>query len=370
MLFILLFMFFVVLLIFLFLKHQPIPTYLPMNSFIHASDYFYFIQLDENGIVLDANEFLQNQSVFLNHPLINSSFSELVYYKDFSNYEFLLKKSLENGERKFVIDLRKVKSDGSDFYWTRWEFTIVSELNHYHVSGLGHKICPKKEKEVEFPETVNNLHAKHDLMEGLLEDNLIGFWNWDIADHSDQLSLSLNEMFGYNPLLNARDKKNVKWKKHIHPSDKPKVELELKEHFNTFGKHPFHCEFRIKSRHKKDVWVLGYGKVIKWESNGKPEIMAGCFFDISERKKSEYLLQKQSQYLKTVTFNQSHLMRAKLANILGILEIIEPKSPPIETAHFLKMIKTEARKLDEELKKSISESNGLELSQVSKQKSA
>ncbi|SMD43753.1 PAS domain-containing protein [Aquiflexum balticum DSM 16537] len=341
-----------------------------MNSLIQASDYFYFIQLDEKGIVLDANEFLQNQCQFLNHPLIKSSFSELVYYKDFSNYEFLLKKSLEKGERKFIIDLRKVKSDGSDFYWTRWEFTITSKVNHYSISGIGHKVSPKKEKEVEFPETVNNLHARHDLMEGLLDDNLIGFWNWDIADQSDQLSLSLNEMFGYNPLLNGRGRKNVKWKKHIHPGDKPKVELELKEHFNTFGKHPFHCEFRIKNRHKKDIWVLGYGKVIKWENNGKPEIMVGCFFDISERKKSENLIHKQSQYLKTVTFNQSHLMRSKLANIIGILEIIDPKSPQIETAHFLKMIKTEAKKLDEELRKSISDSNSFDLSPLVDRESA
>lgn len=342
-----------------------------MNSFIHASDYFYFIQLDENGIVLDANEFLQNQSLFLNHPLITSSFSELIYYKDFSNYEFLLKKSLEEGERKFVMDLRKVKSDGSDFYWTRWEFSIITEKNNkLTVYGVEHEISSKNEKIVEFPGTVNDLHAKNDLMEGLLEDNLIGFWIWDIAKQSDKLSLSLNEMFGYNPYLNGNSQKNVKWKKHVHTSDKAKVEAELKEHFESLGKNPFHSEFRIKNRHKKDVWVLGYGKVIRWGNLGEPLVMAGCFFDISERKKSENLIQKQSQYLKTVTFNQSHLMRSKLANIIGILEIIDPKSPPIETAHFLKMIKTEAKKLDEELRKSISDSNSFDLNPLVGRESA
>jgi hypothetical protein len=54
-------------------------------------------------------------------------------------------------------------------------------------------------------------------------------------------------------------------------------------------------------------------------------------------------------------------MRSKLANIIGILEFIDPKSLPIETAHFLKMIKKEAKKLDEELRKSISDSNSFDL---------
>ncbi|WP_373523243.1 PAS domain-containing protein [Aquiflexum sp.] len=333
-----------------------------MKNIFHNSDYFYFIHLDGDGNILDSNKHLEKECLFLKAGILGTSFSELVYYKDFSNFEFLLKKSLENGDRKFILDLRKVKSDGGDFYWTRWEFSIIIEKdNKFHLYGVGHKISSKNEKIVEFPETVNDLHAKNDLMEGLLEDNLIGFWIWDIAKQSDKLSLSLNEMFGYNPYLNGNSQKNVKWKKHVHTSDKPKVEAELKEHFESLGKNPFHSEFRIKNRHKKDVWVLGYGKVIRWGNLGQPLVMAGCFFDISERKKSENLIQKQSQYLKTVTFNQSHLMRSKLANIIGILEIIDPKSPPIETAHFLKMIKTEAKKLDEELRKSISDSNSFDL---------
>jgi PAS domain S-box-containing protein len=342
-----------------------------MKNIFHNSEYFYFLHLDGDGNIMGCNEHLEKQSLFLKKSILGSSFSELVYYKDFSNYEILLKKSLEKGERKFILDLRKVKTDGSDFYWTRWEFSIYIEKdNSFQVHGLGHKISAKNEKIVEFPETVNDLQAKNDLMEGLLEDNLIGFWIWDIAQQSDKLSLSLNEMFGYNPYLNGNSQKNVKWKKHVHSSDKAKVEAELKSHFESLGKNPFHSEFRIKNRHKKDVWVLGYGKVIRWGSHGQPLVMAGCFFDISERKKSENLIQKQSQYLKTVTFNQSHLMRSKLANIIGILEIIDPKSPPIETAHFLKMIKTEAKKLDEELRKSISNSNSFDLNPLVGKESA
>lgn len=333
-----------------------------MKNFFKHSDYFYFIHLDRDANILDSNEHLQKETRFLNHALEGSSFSELVYYKDFSNYQSLLEKSLMEGERKFTLDIRKIKSDGLDFYWTKWEFTINSDNNgNIEILGVGHIIENVNEKSVQFPDSINDLHAKNSLMEGLLEENLIGFWIWDIAQQSDQLSLSLNEVFGYSPIQKSKGQKNVKWKKHIHPSDKVKVEENLKEHFSSNGKLPFHCEFRIKNLHKKDIWVLGYGKVLQWSPEGEPLVMAGCFFDISERKKTESLFRQQSQYLTTVTFNQTHLMRAKLANIIGILEIIDPKKPSMETLHFLKMIKTEARKLDEELRKSISASSNLQI---------
>ncbi|MCR9017262.1 PAS domain-containing protein [Aquiflexum gelatinilyticum] len=333
-----------------------------MKDFFKHSDYFYYICLDRDANILDSNEHLQKETRFLNHALEGSSFSELVYYKDFSNYQSLLEKSLIEGERKFKLDIRKIKSDGLDFYWTKWEFTINSgNSESIEILGLGHIIENVNEKSVQFPDSINDLHAKNSLMEGLLEENLIGFWIWDIAQQSDQLSLSLNEVFGYSPIQKSKSQKNVKWKKHVHPSDKVKVEENLKEHFSSNGKHPFHCEFRIKNVHKKDIWVLGYGKVLQWSPEGDPLVMAGCFFDISERKKTESLFRQQTQYLTTVTFNQTHLMRAKLANILGILEIIDPKKSAMEVAHFIKMIKTEARKLDEELRKSISDSSSLQI---------
>ncbi|MCH6199309.1 PAS domain-containing protein [Aquiflexum sp. LQ15W] len=333
-----------------------------MKEFFKYSDYFYFICLDRDANILDSNEHLQKETRFLKHALIGSSFSELVYYKDFSNFQSLLEKSLMEGERKFTLDIRKIKSDGLDFYWTKWEFTINSDnIGNIGILGVGHIIENVNEKSVQFPNSINDLHAKNSLMEGLLEDNLIGFWIWDIAQQSDQLSLSLNEIFGYSAIQKSKGQKNVKWKKHVHPSDRSKVEGNLKEHFASNGKLPFHCEFRIKNLHKKDIWVLGYGKVLQWSPEGEPLVMAGCFFDISERKKTESLFRQQSQYLTTVTFNQTHLMRAKLANIIGILEIIDPKKPSMETLHFLKMIKTEARKLDEELRKSISASSSLQI---------
>lgn len=331
-----------------------------MEDFFKLSDYYYFLELDKKSNILLCNSHLENSCPFIGKPMRGLSFSEILYFKDFSTYEYYLEKSLSEGNRKFTLDLRKVNREANDLEWTRWEFTILFG-NHGEplITAIGHIMEEKKERSVNFPKDLSEVHAKHDLMEGILNDTLIGFWLWNLDKNTEQLSLSLTEMLGYH--VHSGDTKAIKWKRHIHPSDRALVEKSLQEHFGSGGKIPFHCEFRIRNRHKQEVWVLGYGKVLKWGEDNQPTTMAGCFFDISEKKKTEHLLKHQQRLLHTVTFNQSHLIRAKLANILGILEIIDPKAPAAETMHFLKMIKKEAKKLDEQLKRSISQSSGFQV---------
>lgn len=334
-----------------------------MEDFFQLSDYYYFINLDKKSNISLFNTHFENSCPFIEKPMKGLSFSEFLYFKDFSTYEYYLEKSLSEGNRKFTLELRKVNREGNDLEWTKWEFSIsFGAGGEPIISALGHIMEEKKDRSVDFPKDLSEVHAKHDLMEGLLHDSLIGFWIWNVADNTEQLSLSLTEMLGYH--VHSGETKSIKWKRHIHPSDRALVERSLQAHFDSSGKIPFHCEFRIRDRHKQDIWVLGYGKVLKWAQGTNPATMAGCFFDISEKKKTEHLLKHQEKLLHTVTFNQSHLIRAKLANILGILEIIDPKAPTMETSHFLKMIKKEAKKLDEQLKRSISQSSAYQLVSV------
>ena len=334
-----------------------------MEDFFKLSDYYYYIKLDKMSNIMLCNAHLESQCPFIEKPMKGKSFSEMLYFKDFSTYEYFLEKSLREGDRNFTLELRIVNAEGSDFEWTKWEFTIAFDSNaNPVVAGIGHVMKEKNHRFVKFPKELSEIHARHDLMEGLLDDNLIGFWIWDLANGTEKHSLSLNEMLGYH--RHGEDARPIKWKRHIHSSDRAAVEKHLKDHFESRGKVPFHCEFRIKNRHKQEVWVLCYGKVLQWDEESKPKTMVGCFFDISEKKQTEKVLKQQQRLIHSVTFNQSHLIRAKLANILGILEIINTKSSGMETGHFLKMIKKEAKKLDEELKKSISQSSNLAVDSI------
>lgn len=328
------------------------------SNTIFASNYFYYIQLDKTGFVIKTNPNLKSQLSLFPNSLIGHSFEEILYPKDFSNYQLSLNKALESGQINFKMDLRKIKEDGSDFHWTRWEFSIEEDIQgEIVVSGIGHDILKNNEKSIEFPNFIYEHQIKNEIMEGLFEDNLIGFWIWDIENNSDQLSVSLKNMLGYDYEVEGRPE--IKWQRHIYSQDRKKVLQQLQDHFSSFGKIPFHSEMRIRTLLGKEVWAIGYGKVIKWNKEGKPLNMVGCFFDISEKKKSEVILEKQNQFLKELTFNQSHLMRSKLANIMGILEVMQPKQSPEELPELLALLKEEAFKLDKALQESIHSSSNL-----------
>ena len=326
------------------------------NSSIMTSNYFYFIRLDAQSRVLETNSKFHSQLSLFENSLIGQIFSEILFPNDFLNYQKLLKKTLKEGLRNFNMDLRKINEDGSDFHWTRWEFS----LEHRHeqelfISGIGHDVLKNNEKTIEFPDFIYEHQIKNEIMEGLFEDNLIGFWIWDIENDNDVLSVSLRTMLGYDH--EVKKKNEVKWKKHIHHQDEQKVFQQLNHHFTSFGKIPFHSEMRVRTLIGKEIWSICYGKVIKWSNEGKPLSMVGCFFDVSEKKKSEVILEKQNQFLKELTFNQSHLMRSKLANIMGILEVIQPKQIPEEVPELIALLKEEAFKLDIALQESIHSSS-------------
>jgi|GEM_PF-2864700 len=74
-----------------------------------------------------------------------------------------------------------------------------------------------------------------------------------------------------------------------------------------------------------------------------------------ERNQTMLMLQKQKELLNQLIFNRSHDMRAKLANILGILELMEHEKSFDHNGNLLQMLKSEAEKLDNTLKKSIAQ---------------
>ncbi|NLK51356.1 MAG: sensor domain-containing diguanylate cyclase, partial [Syntrophomonadaceae bacterium] len=76
----------------------------------------------------------------------------------------------------------------------------------------------------------------------------------------------------------------------IHPADLPGMQAALNKHIQ--GRAFFYeAEYRI--RHKLGDWIytLARGKIIEWDTQGKPLRLCGINIDISKRKKLEAELQ-------------------------------------------------------------------------------
>ncbi len=82
----------------------------------------------------------------------------------------------------------------------------------------------------------------------------------------------------------------------LHPDDYERVMDNMRSHL--YGKSPvYETTYRIQTKDGRWVWFYDRGKITKRDENGKPELVAGIVFDITEQKRMEELLEKQNQQL-------------------------------------------------------------------------
>lgn len=107
--------------------------------------------------------------------------------------------------------------------------------------------------------------------------------------------------------------------------------------------------------------------IILRDENGKPIRMVGAMNDITERKNFEisrnnYVrqIEIQNEKLKNIAWTQSHIVRAPLARMLGIINVIEDSDKSLgDTLMWLKHLRKSANELDEIIKNMIAEAQQL-----------
>lgn len=97
-----------------------------------------------------------------------------------------------------------------------------------------------------------------------------------------------------------------------------------------------------------------------FENYGEELLYSATIYKVADRKKYEDELLKQKQQaqtekeiktetLKEVAFDQSHLVRAPLANILGLISLLDDMETTGEVADMVKLLRTSAANLDKEV---------------------
>lgn len=107
--------------------------------------------------------------------------------------------------------------------------------------------------------------------------------------------------------------------------------------------------------------------IILRDENGKPIRMVGAMNDITERKNFEisrnnYVrqIEIQNEKLKNIAWTQSHIVRAPLARMLGIINVIEDSDKGLDDIlMWLNHLRESANELDEIIKNMIAEAQQL-----------
>ncbi|HSJ66313.1 MAG TPA: PAS domain-containing protein [Anditalea sp.] len=306
---------------------------------VWRSNHYFVVITDKDGNILAHNDVFKSAAQFNAANIFNN----LV-----ESDKVMLGLSLNKLKPHVTRSLTLRSIVNKKIILTSWDFSMDFEQNHF--TFLGHDVTKAFNTKIELEKSLSKLSAQKELFRVLLEKNKAGFWYWDLEKDKQKLSPEIKLML---KLENAEGTE-LTWQSRISNKELKLLKTNLKEHFNSHGTVPFYQEIKNTLPDGSPLWVICFGKVFRW-NNGKPQRMVGCFIDITKTKTSEEIILRQNESLRKISFNQSHLMRAKLANIMGLLNILDEKKLNQDNKAFYKLLKKETDKLDKIIRENVSD---------------
>jgi two-component system response regulator len=171
-----------------------------------------------------------------------------------------------------------------------------------------------------------------------------GSWQVDLSSGKHQWSDEAFRIFGFTP--GEIDPDYEKFFKHVHPEDKAALKQMIGEAINN--QHFQQCEYRIVD---KD----GYAKtllskiLVKRDASHRAYQLIGFTLDVTEQKNQTRALEMQNQKLMEIAWVQSHEVRAPLARLMGLVQLLirSEQNGNIEDVETMKHIVRSANELDE-----------------------
>ncbi|MBN7815421.1 PAS domain-containing protein [Algoriphagus pacificus] len=319
-----------------------------------TSEYFMQVTMDNSGIVLSSDSGIGPVPSLFDRTQKPLHFSDCFISSDWVKYENNRLKAWKNHHQSFKVELQKINYPTGNLLKTKWEFFFISE-DFGTCLGIGHPIDVMHPYNLQLGEFMDNDENPTELIDSLLEDKLLGFWEFNPFEKVNSISSGLAQTLGYSE-KEIEEKKQISWEKHIHQDDFFLLSQELNQHFKTPGSVPFKKEFRLVSKRNQTLWVLAFGRTIQWNEERIPKKVQGIIIDITEKKKQDIWMKEHQFFLRDLAFQQSHTLRARVANILGLIDILETEQQTGESKRIIDIIKKETVQLDHALKKSIKES--------------
>jgi PAS domain S-box-containing protein len=166
--------------------------------------------------------------------------------------------------------------------------------------------------------------------------------DWDIKNNKVVWGEGFQTLLGYD--INAGH--DDLWSSNIHPEDKENVLLELNKVLSDPNVFQFNAEFRFL-RADRSIAYMQHKGVFMRDKEGKATRALGAMIDLTESLERIRKIEVQNKALKDIAWAQSHLVRAPLANILGLTELLKDNiNSDTENAKLIDYLRESAEKLD------------------------
>lgn len=226
---------------------------------------------------------------------------------------------------------------------------VDSKNNTIGFNGVIQDISDQKESELKLAES-------NRWLEKAQEVGQLGYFIIDFQKNSWKVSSVLAKLF---ELDQEEHYSTDSWLELVHPKDRERVLAHFQN--SVQNKTPYKIQFLTFPKKTNNSFWIDCSAETSYDENGEPVLMLGTAINIDDSIKSLEKLEKQNNRLREIAWSQSHLVRAPISRIQGMLSEIEDQNLEAnEQKQFIKYIKSSVEELDLIVKDLIKKANVIE----------
>ncbi len=238
----------------------------------------------QDGRFVLVNEAFAEMSGYTQEELRSIDPLMLVHPDDRALIEDRMQRRFRGEEAPRRYEFRSYRKDGS----LRW-MEIFATLTHYRgrqaILQAIFDITERKQAEAVLRETEERYRL-------VLEATSDGVWDWDIPSGRVTWSDSAFRQLGYEP--DEFQPTLESWVNLLHPDDREQTRQAVTEAL-VMPDGNIRSEFRLRHTSGEYRWILGRGKVVERDVEGKPTRMVGTHSDITRRREMEQRLRASEE---------------------------------------------------------------------------
>ena len=145
-------------------------------------------------------------------------------------------------------------------------------------------------------------------------------WDWNIEQKHIKRSGAFKRIFGYNTPKDA-SVENI-WFDKIVEEDRKRIRLSLESALEDPEVKKWREEYCFVKKDGSRAYVIDRGYILRNKS-GNAIRMVGAVLDVTESRRMLREIKKQNEILREVAWEQAHIVRAPLARLKGLLDLLE-----------------------------------------------
>ncbi|MCD0490113.1 PAS domain-containing protein [Pedobacter sp. MC2016-14] len=227
----------------------------------------------------------------------------------------------------------------------RWAETVLTDMrNDPAIAGIitnSRDITLRMEHELK----IKNHLERYNIVSKATSDAI---WDLDMPTGKVVWNQGIKGIFGHAKTLQSYEW----WMANVHPDDITPITEKIQQHIKS-KESRWTSEYRFRCANGSYKFVQDRVFLI-FDDYGQPLRMIGAMQDITDRINYIHTIEQHNRHLREINWAQSHLVRAPLARILGILELLNHPNTDADTnATLLAYLTLSAKELDAEISESI-----------------